>query len=348
MKLLIRLAFIAALIFGAIKFRGWYSGETSSQATPPSDIPPQLTREFSNSLVFVEGKAGVGSGFICAFGRQKFVITNQHVIAGNPGAKFTLLDQSPVRTGQAAAAVGHDIMSFALLSDAKAMEIMTEVEKNAVIGDEVAVLGNADGARVIKPLAGKLLGIGPDRVEVSAEFVHGNSGSPIIHVKSGKVLGIATYATILKVDSITGKPKGEPEVKRFGYRLDTVKQWQPVVWPAYVGEFHLLEKIEARSNDFLKLLRSGHLTSMDYADAAIRSPLETFANSAQGHGLIKTDQLTAAKDLIANLRSASETDIVQAQAQVKYDYFRRQLEKQRQFRRELYQAFDGLLKRIPR
>ena len=341
MKLLIRLAFIAALVVGAIKLREWYSGGGT-------DAAPQLTREFSNSLVFVEGKAGVGSGFICAIGGGKFVITNQHVIAGNPGAKFTLLDQSPIRTGQAAAAVGHDIMSFALLSDAKAMEIMTDVEKNAAIGDDVAVLGNADGARVIKPLAGKLVGIGPDRVEVSAEFVHGNSGSPIIHVKSGKVLGIATYATTRKVDSITGKPKDEPEVKRFGYRLDTVKQWQPVVWPAYVTEYNILEKVEARTNDFLKLLGSARLTAMDYGDDAIRSPLEKFANAAQGRGLIKTNRLNAAMDLIGSLRNACETDIAQAQTQLKYDYFRRQLENQRQFRRLLYQAFDGLLKRIPR
>lgn len=338
MKLLIRLACLAAVIFGAIKFREWYSGDTA----------PQLTREFSNSLVFVEGKASRGSGFICAFGGAKFVITNQHVIAGNPGAKFTLLDQSPIRTGQAAAAVGHDIMSFALLSDAKAMEILTDVEKNAAIGDEVAVLGNVEGARVIKPLAGKLLGIGPDRVEVSAEFVHGNSGSPIIHVKSGKVLGIATYATIRKVDNITGRPKDEPEVKRFGYRLDTVKQWQPVVWPAYSGEFSVLEKVEARTNDFLKLLRSGRLTAMDYGDTAIRNPLEKFANAAQGHGLVKTDPLTAAKDLTASLRNACDTDITQAQAQVKYDYFRHQLEEQQRLRQQLHKGFDELLKRMPR
>ena len=29
---------------------------------------PQLTREFSGSLVFVEGKAGAGSGFVCDIG----------------------------------------------------------------------------------------------------------------------------------------------------------------------------------------------------------------------------------------------------------------------------------------
>jgi S1-C subfamily serine protease len=113
MKFLLRLAIVTALLYGGFKLYERYSG----------DIAPQLTREFSSSLVFVEGKAGKGSGFICALGGAKFIVTNQHVIAGNPDVKFMLLDQTPVRTGQAAAAVGHDIMRFALLSDAKAMEI---------------------------------------------------------------------------------------------------------------------------------------------------------------------------------------------------------------------------------
>ena len=338
MKFLIRLAAIAALVFGAIKFREWYSG----------DLSPRLTQELSNSLVFVEGRTGAGSGFICAIGRSKFVVTNQHVIAGNPGVRFTLLDQSPIRTGQAAAAVGHDIMSFALLSDAKAMEIMTDVEKNAAIGDDVQVLGNGESARVIKPFAGKLVGIGPDRVEVSAEFVPGNSGSPIVHVKSGKVLGIATYATIRKVDSLTGRPMDKPEVQRFGYRLDTVKQWQPVVWPAYSGEFAILEKIEARSNDFIKLAISARLSAFDYGDPAIRGPLERFANAVKGQGLVKTDRLSAAKDLMGSLRNACDSDVAQAQAQVKYDYFRHELEKHQSLRGQLYKGFDELLKRMSR
>lgn len=350
MKLFIRLALFVAAVASLVKLREWYFGgatpQSETETAQPSRQATQLTRELSNSLVFVEGQSGVGSGFVCAFGLGKFVVTNQHVVAGNPSAKFTLLDRSPIRTGQVAAAVGHDIMSFALLSDAKAIEIMTDVEKNASIGDEVAVLGNADGDRVIKPIVGKLVGIGPDRVEVTAQFVHGNSGSPIIHVKSGKALGIATYATVQKVDSITGKPKSQPEVKRFGYRLDSVKQWQPVVWPAYTADFNAMQKVKSRTDDFVKLVVTGRLNAADYGDPAIRNPLERFANAALGKGLIKTDRLTAAKDLTNSLRTSCDTDIAQAQAQVKYDFFRNQLEEHEQFRKELHKGFDELMKRL--
>ena len=63
------------------------------------------------------------------------------------------------------------------------------------IGDAIVVLGNSGGGGVVTKLEGKLVGIGPDRIEVSAEFIPGNSGSPIIHVPTGKVIGIATYLT---------------------------------------------------------------------------------------------------------------------------------------------------------
>jgi len=72
-----------------------------------------------------------------------------------------------------------------------------------------------------------------------------------------------------------------------------------------------------------------------------------FRRAARGEGLIKTSQRTAEMDLIGSLRNACETDIVQAQAQVKYDYFRRQLNDEREFRLDLYKNFDAFLKRIP-
>lgn len=339
MKILLRTVLAIALVAGVVKWRAWRVWWETRNT-------PQLTREHSNSLVFVEGKAGAGTGFVCDIGGKKFVVTNQHVVAGNAEAKFTLLDQSPIRTGQAAAAVGHDIMTFALLSDTKAMEMMTDVEKNAAIGDDVAVLGNSNGDRVIAPIAGKLLGIGPDRVEVSAEFVTGNSGSPIIHLKSGKVIAIATYATVRRIDSITGRPKEPPEVKRFGFRLDSVKQWQPVAWPAYTAEFRTLEKIEARTLELLKLLRTRNLSATSYTDPAIRSSLERYANAGKGLGLIKTDPLTAARDLANSLRNACDSDITQASPQVKYDHFRHILGEHQKLRAEFYKAFDEMMKKL--
>ena len=306
----------------------------------------ELVKNYSGSLVFVEDKGGAGSGFACTFGGQKFVFTNQHVVAGHPGVKLTLLDQSVIKVGQAAAAVGHDILSLALLSPTKTMEMMIEVEKNAAIGDDVVVLGNPEGARVIKPLTGKLVGIGPNLIEVTAEFVPGNSGSPIVHLKSGKVIGIATYLTMRDMDGLSGR--AAPKVRRFGYRLDSAKQWQPVVWPAYNEEFATMERIKERTHDLAALVRemsrTGGVNASRHKNPAIRGPLDKFDEALSGKSLIKTDRAHAVKEFMTAMRAVSQSDTEQANARLRYDFFRKELTEEQQVRAQFYKIFDEMLK----
>ena len=310
----------------------------------------ELVKNYTGSLVFVEDKGGAGSAFACAFGKQKFVFTNQHVVAGHPGVKLTLLDQSPIRVGQAAAAVGHDILSLALLSDTKTMDMMIEVEKNASIGDDVVVLGNPDGARVIKPLVGKLVGIGPNLIEVTAEFVPGNSGSPIVHLKSGKVIGVATYLTTRDADGLAGR--GTPKVRRFGYRLDSAKQWQPIVWPAYNEEFATIGRIKERTHDLGLLIRemarTGGVDASRQKNPAIRKPLDRFDEALSGQGPFKTDRVHAVKEFMTAMRTVTQSDIEQANARLRYDFFRKELTEEQQVRAEFYKIFDEMLKVAPK
>jgi len=331
---------LCAVLFTASPLRG----------EPAEEQAAELVKTYSGSLVFVEDKGGAGSGFVCTFGGRKFVFTNQHVLAGHPGVSLTLLDQSPIKVGQPAAAVGHDIMSLALLSDSKAMDMMTEVEKNTSIGDEVVVLGNPEGARVIKPLIGKLVGIGPNLVEVTAEFVPGNSGSPIVHLKTGKVIGVATYLTMRDMNGLSGR--AAPKVRRFGYRLDSVKQWQPVAWPAYNEEFATMERIKERTHDLAALLRemsrTGRVDAARHQDPAIRRPLEKFDEAASGKSIIPTDRARAIKDLMSALRSATGSDVQQAAVRLRYDFFRKELTEEQQVRGQFYKIFDELMKAPPK
>ena len=306
----------------------------------------ELVKNYSGSLVFVEDKGGAGSGFACMFGTQKFVFTNQHVVAGHPGVKLTLLDQSPIQVGQAAAAVGHDIMSLALVSNTKTMDMMIEVEKNAAIGDEVVVLGNPDGARVIKPLVGKLVGIGPNLIEVTAEFVPGSSGSPIVHLKSGKVIGVATYLTMRDADGLSGR--GTPKVRRFGYRLDSAKQWQPIVWATYNEEFATIERIKETTHDLGALIRemarTGGVDASRHKNPAIRKPLDKFDEALSGRGSSRTDRPHAVKEFMTAMRAVTQGDITQANARLRYDFFRKELTEEQQVRTQFYKIFDEMLK----
>lgn len=311
-----------------------------------ADRPSELIRENSGALVFIENAGGSGSGFVCTIAGRKFVVTNQHVIAGSKGLRFTLLDREPLKTGAAAAAVGHDIMSFAADEAPQAMEMMTSVEKEAVVGDAVVVLGNAEGARVINPLVGKLVGIGPNLVEVSAEFMPGNSGSPIVHLKSGKVIGVATYAVVRQIDSLTGRRN--PRIRRFGFRLDSVKRWQPVAWPVYDEEFQTISRIQERTGDLAALLNDlaggGRIVVERHKNDVIRRPLEKFIEATSRSGVNERDRDRAVQDLMATMRSACQRDVEQAKQRVRYDYFARALGEEAKVRAEFFKVFDAILK----
>ena len=78
------------------------------------DRAAALLRDYRGDLVFVKGKAGIGSGFIAQYKKHKYFITNAHVLAGNAGTSLELLDRTPLQlqTNGAIAAVGHDLIAI--------------------------------------------------------------------------------------------------------------------------------------------------------------------------------------------------------------------------------------------
>lgn len=301
----------------------------------------QLVKDYRDGLIFVEGKTGQGSGFIVEYKAQKYLFTNAHVMAGVRGPQFKLLDRSPVRVGAAVAAVGHDVLALSVISGGTALPAVGSVDSETSIGDAVVVLGNAEGAGVVNLLQGTLVGVGPNLVEVSAPFVPGNSGSPIIHLNSGKVIGIATYLTIKR-----SGPSGE-KVRRFGYRLDSIQQWQPVDWNRFYSEADAMDKIEKTTAEFGALLEDFNKNGRPmraYSSPAIRSAVDAFSASLQpttGRG----DLQQAADRLLSTLRTASGRDVREAKTTIGYDFFKRQLETEARDREEITKVFDQALKK---
>jgi hypothetical protein len=322
--------------------------------TPPASVPSpvsatrlpmsgartaaQLVNDYRNGLVFFEGKDGKGSGFITDYKGQKFLLSNAHVLAGIKGAIFKLLDRAPIKIGTGSVAVGHDIIALGVIAGGTAIPMIEAVDKEVLIGDPVVVLGNAEGAGVITPLEGRIIGIGPDRIEVDAPFVPGNSGSPIIHLPTGKVVGIATYMLVKKIGA------REEKVRRFGWRLDSVAQWQTIDWNRFYTEADAMNGIERTTRDLINLLASlnacrnatritlsgkaklsdakAFLIQMAFQEIkcetpAIQKALVVFKESSGG--------LQDIKDLQTTLNKVSVNELRSAETQITYDYFKQQL-----------------------
>ena len=346
---------LVVLLFFAVTSGGFgaeKAGPADAKPVPATDKQKgrDLVHSFRSDLVLVEGKSGRGSGFIGLIKGRKFLITNAHVMAGIKGARFKTLDGGPLKLEPAAAvAVDHDIVIWGVAEGGTGIPLMSGVATNASIGDAVVVPGNVGGEGVVNAVDGEIAGIGPNLVEVNAGIEPGSSGSPVIHVSSGKVIGVATYLSVRRLFSSEGE-SGKPKqtVRRFGYRLDTVAQWQPINWTRFYAEADVLEKADNTTEELGQVIvdldasAKARKASRTYAfeSTEIRGALDSYyADLGSGNG----SGSGAAQTLLTSLRNTSQNGLPAVRASLTYDFFKRRLEEDEVRRRELIDVFDQVL-----
>ncbi len=232
--------------------------------TPPAaGLPPGATAVASPALNFqkyapymaiITGDQSAGSGFIAAFEGGCYLFTNTHVLSGNSRVTAKLLNGKPIALNGVAAADDYDISAFPQTTvTSGGIEILKDLDQNVAIGDDVVVLGNSMGASVVTEIAGKVTGLGPELVEVDAKFVAGNSGSPIIHVKTGKAIAIATFSMMRKMENFGKDSQFNSVERRFGYRLDNISGWRNMTWQAFTKEATAVAAVEKRTEDLWNL-----------------------------------------------------------------------------------------------
>jgi hypothetical protein len=318
-------------------------------ATDDKTKAAQLLQDYRNDLVLIEGKTGRASGFIADVKGRKYLVSNAHVLANIKTPRYRLLDNSPLKLGAAMVAIGHDIIMVSVLEGGKGIPTVPFGEAEARFGDAVVVPGNAGGESVVNPLPGEVVGIGADRIEISARIEPGSSGSPIIHVRSGKAVGVATYLKIKPSLSSSGtNVSSENEVRRFGYRLDTVQRWQVVDWTRFYAEADEVRNIENTSDELETAFWDiGSASSSEqarhlYDSPAIRNAIDQYyltikQRPGQANG--------AARNLVASLRAVTQSDVA-ARRSFTYDFFRRRFEQEQAKRKEIITALDKLLENL--
>jgi len=115
------------------------------------------------------------------------------------------------------------------------------------IGDAVTVMGNSDGAGVATRLHGDIDGIGPLELEISAKFVPGNSGSPIISDQLGTVIGVVSHMRDLSRKDKWTEDSELADIRRFGFRMDGEINWQRVTMVELFDQGDIYERFEDRT-----------------------------------------------------------------------------------------------------
>jgi len=230
-----------------------------ADAAPPPPIAPGADRDpelcavtqsgesdVLDKVVIVGGKEGAGTGFVTEVLGKTVVASNAHVFVGNPNVRIRDRTGQQLRFSDVYLARSTDIVLFELADENREpLPIELGFDQRVSRGDPVIVYGNSQGMGTITATDGRVLSFGPDRIETSANFVQGNSGSPIVSTKTGTVIGVATFA-INPANDWVARGTRFSQVRRFGLRLDRLgaEQFQRLDPRTYTKELAVLRDVE--------------------------------------------------------------------------------------------------------
>lgn len=264
------------------------------QPTYSSRETPAANGRAEQALVIVGTSLGTGSGFLAKMGDDVFVVTNQHVVEGSTVIQLQTLAGQRLTPRSLEVAQNEDLIRFKvdpaeLPAQAVPLSVAHEMPR---INTRVTVYGNSDGAGVATRLTGALLGVGPGIIEVSASFVSGNSGSPILNERN-EALGVATYVTNTSNEDWIKRGTRFADVRRFGYRLTDQITWVPVHPALYVKLGCQLRDMEYFFEDMIKAVRSLKYTRYKAAPRGYQYQFDSRGNlELDRTGAIGTDGLS--------------------------------------------------------
>ena len=353
-------------------------------ASAAAIAPVNLSQDQAHALVLIKGDNGEGTGFLAKVNNAPVVFTNQHVLANNPNLKITSCTGAVVEMVSCKGATDRDLAMIAV-KDAGYSYLALAPDLAAVAsGDDAITPGNSEGGEVMLNTGGKVLGIGPDRVEVSNPIYHGNSGGPVVDGKTHQV--IAVVAMAMKVDNADELDKASfasrdsaihGGMRYFGLRVDNVPSWEDLVWKNFQGETAFLDKFDMRSRCLDSFLNSPTTTdnqpqkkkkrkqkqetapapaptdNSDLAKLWLQDPALVKANDQfddQASGSADTaQQLDALRELLGNIVYAANADVSTVQnANNFYSYDRLRAKEELAYRQALIDELNRISSNIDR
>lgn len=289
-----------------------------------------MSGEETGALVVVRGDRASGSGFIAAMRGRTFFVTNIHVLGASRGASFTTVTGEEITlTPHAYLSRKRDLAIVPIEWSGSVLNLSPSLNFDKVgIGESVTVIGNSSGANVATRLTGSILGIGPHEIEVSAKFVPGNSGSPIIHERLGSVIGIASYLRDFRSDSKWTEDSEFNDIRRFGYRLDGEIEWQQIPIAQLHEEAEAYAQFEDRTevmwNVSYQLRHESTLLtnyrdheSLGYLYEDVSSDFDWRCGTASSHN----SQIL--KRFINQMLNESQNDLVDTEGLLQIEFYRR-------------------------
>jgi hypothetical protein len=310
--------------------------------------------------VLIRGDVAEGTGFLVKTPTGPVVVTNQHVLAANPHIHITTSTGLVVTPSGLQGASDRDLAMIPIQDNNYSyLELATNVGTTVQVGDIVITPGNSEGGGVMLNTSGSVTALGPEKVEISNPIYHGNSGGPIFHVKSGKVIGVVTEAQ--KVDTTNDLDQASFQnhnsaitgtMRYFGLRLDTVPSWQPFTWLRFENETEFLHEFHERSKCLDSYLNTGINDTSDWGtyylhDEKIKETNQAIADMDAGGDT--GSRIDTARNLVFSLGGLADTDMEQAQQPSNfYGFDALQAKDEVEYRRNLKKEIDQMSDNVER
>lgn len=255
------------------------AGAVRAQVLPPEKKEtPELPAGLLDAVVAIKTDLGSGTGFIAKFRERFYIFTNQHVIDGVKSIELRTRTGLSLRPASFVGAYDADL-ALLMLPEYQETSPYFTIAPNTTFSvkgnDEVLIPGNSLGDGVITSTPGKVLNVGPQRIEVDNPVFPGNSGSPIYHLASGSVIGVLTEAHVRDSKSLDRVSKSSTESKNsqvksetryFGHRIDSVAQWGAFDWNSYQNLSNYLSNAETEMTCIENFLSGSDLPYQDFEE----------------------------------------------------------------------------------
>jgi len=222
-------------------------GLVAEGAPVPAQEVAKTDEAVAKAIAVIEGDRSNGTGFFCRAEGKVYLYTAAHVLSGNSKLSVKMRDGTVVRKfGAVEAAEGADLIRLAVGEAVPhALEIAAE-SGVAKVGVPVLASGNAGGGGTVGFEKGKVMGVGPESIEIDAEVIQGNSGGPILHGTTREALGVVTHLTAERKDE-WAKETRFAGVRRFGCRLDRSWKWKVVPVEVFLKEGKAILAVQQQS-----------------------------------------------------------------------------------------------------
>jgi hypothetical protein len=337
-----------------------------------SDLPPPvLTSEQAQAVVTIKGDNAQGAGFLMRSPEGTFVVTQLHLLAANPNVKIFTNSGEQITTLSLKGAVDRDLALFTVQDNHYSyLPFSTDAANSVQAGDQLIIPDirqqtvpdtspQTDGPAG-KP--GKVIRMGPERIDFDNAMGPGNSGAPVIHVKTGSVL--ALVAAEKKVDVSNDLAQAWPAnpapgsadiIPYFGLRLDGAQGWETYDWPRFLAETLFLKQFhqDTRCLDSYLNGRRRHRAQSNGEDNGppdtkyflnnpkLREANDTYKQTASGAD--RDQRLDAARELLFDLQGIADTDMSTLQEMNNlYAFDQTWAQEEVAYRKALKKELDGL------